>query len=70
MSTLTHDPVAPSQNDMRCAKASSRNYAPFRNRSLKVTLGETDEQVELPAAAVRLLVELLRSHGGGKRGGA
>ena len=66
MSTLTHDPVAPSQDDVRLAKASSRRLAPFLHRSLKVTLGETDEQVELPAAAVRLLVELLAAMAEGK----
>ena len=44
---------------MRLAKASSRRLAPYLNRSLKVKLAETDEQVELPAAAVRVLVELL-----------
>ncbi len=66
MSTLTHDPVAPSQDDVRLAKASSRRLAPFLNRSLKVKLAETDEQVELPAAAVRLLVELLAAMAEGK----
>jgi excisionase family DNA binding protein len=59
MSTLTQDPVTPTQDDVRLARASSRRLAPFLNRSLKVKLAETDEQVELPAAAVRLLVDLL-----------
>ena len=66
MSTLTHDPVTPTQDDVRLAKASSRRLAPFQNRSLKVKLAETDEQVELPAAAVRLLVELLAAMADGK----
>jgi len=60
MSTLTaHEPVSPSVEDVRLAKASSRRLAPFLNRNLKVRIAETKEQVELPAVAVRLLVDLL-----------
>jgi excisionase family DNA binding protein len=33
--------------------------APFSDQNLRVRLAETDETVELPAAAVRLLVDLL-----------
>jgi excisionase family DNA binding protein len=59
MSTAMQEPVSPSRDDVRLAKASSRRLAPFLNRKLKVRIAETDEQVELPAVAVRLLVDLL-----------
>ena len=53
------DPVAPSADDSRLAKTSSRRLAPFLDRNLLFRLAETDETVELPATAVRLLVDLL-----------
>ena len=60
MSTPTaHEPVTPTTDDVRLARKSSRRLAPFRNRDLNVRIAETGEQVELPAVAVRLLVDLL-----------
>jgi excisionase family DNA binding protein len=60
MSTLTmSDPSTPTVDDARLAKTSSRRLAPFLNRNLLVRLADSDEAVELPAAAVRLLVDLL-----------
>ncbi len=60
MSTRTMpEPVTPTVDDARLAKSSSRRLAPFSNRNLLVRLADTDETVELPAAAVRLLVDLL-----------
>jgi len=60
MTTLAmHEPVTPTVDDMRLATASSRRLAPFQNRNLKVRINETEERIELPAAAVRLLVDLL-----------
>ncbi len=60
MSTLTtQEPVTPTVDDVRLAKLSSRRLAPFLNRNLNVRIAETDEPVELPAVAVRLLVDLL-----------
>ena len=60
MSILTmSEPVTPTSDEARLAKASSRRLAPFLNRNLLVRLAETDETVELPAAAVRVLVDLL-----------
>ena len=60
MSTLNMpEPVTPTVDDARLAKTSSRRLAPFLNRNLLVRLADTDEAVELPAAAVRLLVDLL-----------
>ena len=54
-----NEPVTPSTDDARLARTSSRRLAPFLNRTLDVRITETGEQIELPAAAVRLLVELL-----------
>jgi excisionase family DNA binding protein len=60
MSTLTmNEPVSPSVEDVRLAKASSRRLAPFLDGNLNVRIAETDECIELPAVAVRLLVDLL-----------
>ena len=60
MSTLTMpEPVTPTVDDTRLAKTSSRRLAPFLNRNLLVRLVDSEEAVELPAAAVRLLVDLL-----------
>lgn len=60
MSALTMpEPVTPTVDDARLAKTSSRRLAPFLNRNLLVRLADSDEAVELPAAAVRLLVDLL-----------
>ncbi|MEW4530718.1 helix-turn-helix domain-containing protein [Maioricimonas sp. JC845] len=55
----TREPVSPSVEDIQLAKASSRRLAPFLNQNLKVRIAGTKEQVELPAVAVRLLVDLL-----------
>ncbi len=60
MSTLTmQEPVAPTTEDVELAKRSSRRLAPYLNQNLNVRIAETDEQVELPAVAVRLLIDLL-----------
>ena len=59
MTTLMQEPVTPSKADVQLAKSSSRLLVPFRDQKLMVRIGETDEQVELPAAAVRMLVDLL-----------
>ena len=59
MSTLMQEPVTPTSEDVRLAKTSSRRLAPFLNRNLNIQIAETDEQIELPAVAVRLLVDLL-----------
>ena len=60
MSTLNMpEPVTPTVDDARLAKMSSRRLAPFLNRNLLVRLADSDEAVELPAAAVGLLVDLL-----------
>jgi excisionase family DNA binding protein len=66
MSTLNMpEPVTPTVDEARLAKTSSLRLAPFLNRNLLVRLADTDEAVELPAAAVRLLVDLLSAMGEG-----
>lgn len=60
MSTITRqEPVAPTAEDVQLAKNSSRRLAPYLNKNLNVRIAETDEQIELPAVAVRLLIDLL-----------
>jgi len=60
MPTLNmHEPVTPTADDARLAKASSRRLAPFLDQNLLVRIPGTNETVELPATAVRLLVDLL-----------
>jgi len=59
MSPLRQEPVTPTPDDVRLAKKSSRRLAPFLNQNLNVRIAETEEQIELPAVAVRLLVDLL-----------
>jgi excisionase family DNA binding protein len=60
MTTLTMpDPVAPSAHDAALAQSSSRQLARFLRADLPVRLADTDEVVTLPAAAVRLLIDLL-----------
>ncbi len=60
MSTLTmQEPVTPTTEDVQLAKRSSRRLAPYLNQNLSVRIAETDEQIELPAVAVRLLIDLL-----------
>lgn len=60
MSTISvYEPVTPTADDARLARTSSRRLVPFLNRNLLVRLAETGETLELPAGAVRLLVDLL-----------
>ena len=60
MSKLTtQEPVTPTVDDVRLAKLSMRRLAPFFNQNLNIRIAETGELVELPAVAVRLLVDML-----------
>ena len=60
MSTLTmHEPVTPTPDEAELARASSRQLARFLRQKLTVRIADTDEQVVLPAPAVRLLIDLL-----------
>jgi excisionase family DNA binding protein len=51
--------AVPSPDDIRLAKVSSRELAPRQHQHLKVHVQETGEQIELPAAAAKVLVDLL-----------
>ena len=66
MSTPLQDPIAPSDDDAQLAKLSSRRLVPFQNHNLTIRLPDTEEEVKLPAVAVRLLVDLLSAMAEGK----
>ncbi len=55
---VIRDPVMPSDNDMKLARASMRQLAAHAHEDLRVQLAQS-ESLTLPAAAVRLLVDLL-----------
>lgn len=60
MSTLAlYDPVSPTSEDSALARSSSRLLSGLTDQSLHVHVKETNEDVILPASAVRLLVDLL-----------
>lgn len=53
-------PIAPSERDIELARESSRQLSPYRKHDLRVRLAEGDgPDIELPGAAVELLVHLL-----------
>lgn len=53
-------PVAPSEHDSRLARESSRRLSPYMRQDLRVRITDDDgAELELPAAAVGLLVHLL-----------
>ncbi len=53
-------PIAPSEHDVRLARESSRQLSPYMKQDLKVRVTDGDgPNVQLPAAAVQLLVHLL-----------
>jgi excisionase family DNA binding protein len=53
-------PVAPTEHDSRLARESSRRLSPYVKRDLRVRVSGGDgPDIELPAAAVELLVHLL-----------
>lgn len=54
-----HDPVSPTPDESALAKDSSRRLAPFLAKELKIRIPNSKDAILLPAAAVRLLVELL-----------
>jgi len=53
-------PIAPTEHDSRLARESSRRLSPYMKQDLKVRIKDGDgPDVQLPAAAVELLVHLL-----------
>lgn len=53
-------PVAPTEHDSRLARESSRRLSPYAKKDLRVRVTDGDgPDIELPAAAVQLLVHLL-----------
>jgi len=53
-------PVSPSERDSRLARESSRRLSPYMRQDLRVRIKDDDGvELELPAAAVGLLVHLL-----------
>lgn len=53
-------PVAPTEHDSRLARESSRRLSPYTKQDLKVRIYDGEgPDIELPAAAVELLVHLL-----------
>jgi excisionase family DNA binding protein len=57
--TAVKEPVSPSESDSALARDSSRQLVRYTKRNLRVRIPETNETVELPASAVKLLVQLL-----------
>ena len=58
-STALYEPVVPSTADARIAKRSSETLARYVTQRLSVRVGNTNDEVELPEGAVRLLVDIL-----------
>ncbi|MEW6756244.1 MAG: excisionase family DNA-binding protein [Candidatus Latescibacterota bacterium] len=54
-----YEPVAPTPNDAELARESSRRLVQFTRHDLTLQIPGTGAEVTLPAAAVRLLVDLL-----------
>jgi len=56
---ITRPPVQPSDADVLLARESSRALGPLAQHSLRVQIEGLPEPVEIPAPAVRMLVDLL-----------
>ena len=54
-----HGPVSLTDQETRLARESSPRLVPFIRHDLRVHIPETNEEITLPAPAVRLLVDLL-----------
>src|SRR5437763_16515673 len=62
MSTTLDQAIQPTAKEAEIAKESSRKLAPYGRRKLRMEIpgrGKESQLVELPAAAVRLLVRIL-----------
>lgn len=58
-SAALYEPVVPSTDDARIAKRSSETLSRYLTRRLSVRVGNTNDEIELPEGAVRLLVDIL-----------
>ena len=66
MTTFTsHQPVSPTDTDRALARESSRTLGPRANDALRLRIEGTDEVVQLPALAVRLLMNVLTTMANG-----
>jgi excisionase family DNA binding protein len=60
MSSMTlYEPIVPSTDDSRIAKLSSETLSRYLSHNLSVRVGTTNDEIELPEGAVRLLVDIL-----------
>lgn len=59
MSPSTREPVCPSPEEAKQAEESCRQLAAHGGSELRVKIPETGETVVLPAAALRLIIDLL-----------
>ena len=55
----THEPTTPTREESSLARDSGRALSALTKRDLRVHIPETNEDITLPAPAVRLLVDLL-----------
>jgi len=59
MALAIYEAVTPSEEDARVARESGRKLGPLAQGALKVHVEGSDEAIDLPAVAVRMLVDLL-----------
>jgi excisionase family DNA binding protein len=55
----THEPTTPTREESSLARDSGRTLSGLTKRDLRIHIPETNEDITLPAPAVRLLVDLL-----------
>jgi len=55
----THEPVCPTDRETTLARQASRELTSISNHDLKIRIPKTNEEITIPASAVRLLTELL-----------
>jgi excisionase family DNA binding protein len=58
-SAALYEPIVPSTDDCRIAKQSSETLSRYLSHNLSVRVGPTNDEIELPEGAVRLLVDIL-----------
>jgi len=57
--STAHEPVEPTEEESSIARDSSRRLSGLTKSDLRIRISDTNEEVKLPAPAVRLLVEML-----------